>query len=116
MGLRKMVRGSLWDTASFINWLADELLCPDRSKRSDYRPKNQYPVGSLVCTAKGDVWQLLATGRWMLVEQDGEPIDPPSQWVNDVYCDICCDEPLAEWEKELHAEWHRTTKGECDGC
>jgi len=85
--LRKFVRAYLWDTASFFNWVADEFLCEDKSYRSDYRPKNQYPVGSLVCTAKGDVWQLHASGRWVLVEQDGEPIQPESEWLNDVWYD-----------------------------
>jgi len=85
--LRKLVRSYLWDSAVFLNWIADEFLCPEKSDRSDYRPKNQYPVGSLVCTTKGDVWQLLASGRWMLVEQDGEPLQPKSELLNDIYCD-----------------------------
>lgn len=88
--LRKLVRSYLWDSAVFLNWIADEFLCADKSDRSDYRPKDQYPVGALICTAQGAVWQLHATGRWTLVEQDGEPLEPKSELLNDIYCD-CCD-------------------------
>lgn len=91
--VKQLLASLLWDVANLLNWVADEFCCPPaQPEPKNYRPEDQYPVGTMIYAPDGQVWKLQTTGRWISVEQDGEPLEPDCRCLNDVYCPTCEDD------------------------